>query len=190
MHVGVYWGHHASPQDEALSFNRSRHKWQLQLPVEREREGRDLLYRSHFSMNSLFNIHNPWHVWDQSADKDHDFPLGMNIFLSLCLSVCRTFWRLSHGRLQAVHVISSVAVITEQQLILHGQHTFLVANNLYFEKASLEIATSTYRHLFKIMAKVILWQFSFLNFALYYFCFCFSVFWITLKYDLGKYWGC
>lgn len=36
-----------------------------------------------------------------------------------------TFWRLGHRRLQAVHVVSSVAVITEQQLVLHGRHTVL-----------------------------------------------------------------
>lgn len=40
-------------------------------------------------------------------------------------NVSCTFWRLCHRRLQAVHVVSSVAVVTEQQLVLHGRHTVL-----------------------------------------------------------------
>lgn len=32
-----------------------------------------------------------------------------------------TFWRLGHRRLQAVHVVSSVAVVAEEQLVLRGK---------------------------------------------------------------------
>lgn len=32
-----------------------------------------------------------------------------------------TLGRLGHWRLQAVHVVSSVTVVTEQQLVLNGQ---------------------------------------------------------------------